>query len=61
MNEKKSKTYPMYFAIFGFMLIIANGTDLLITGAGNIPTWVSLVGLIFIIIAFILGKRENKI
>jgi len=49
----------MYFAIFGFMLIIATGTDLFITGIGNIPTWVAIIGLILIIIALILRKRES--
>jgi uncharacterized membrane protein YkvI len=60
MNKnKKNKSYPMYFAIFGFMLIIATGTDLFITRVGNIPTWVSIIGLILIIIALILRKRES--
>jgi hypothetical protein len=60
MNKhEKNKSYPMYFAIFGFMLIIATGTDLFITGVGVIPTWVSIIGLILIVIALILRKREN--
>ena len=58
-KHEKNKSYPIYFAIFGFMLIIATGTDLFITGVGVIPTWVSIIGLILIIIALILRKRES--
>jgi hypothetical protein len=56
MSEKTS-FYPLLFVVFGFMMIIANGVDLLI-GSENIPIIVSIIGLIMILIGMILRKRE---
>ena len=47
MSEKES-FYPLLFAVFGFMMIIATGVDFLI-GSNNIPMIISVIGLIMII------------
>ena len=57
--EKKESIYPLLFAVFGFMLIIANGVDFLL-GNNTMPLTVSIIGLILIIIAMSLRKREQK-
>ena len=57
--EKKESIYPLLFAVFGFMLIIANGVDFLL-GNNTMPLIVSIIGLILIIIAMSLRKREQK-
>ena len=57
MPEKES-FYPMLFAVFGFMMIIATGVDFLI-GSENIPIIVSIIGLILILIAMYLRNREK--
>jgi hypothetical protein len=57
-NQQQSK-FALLFAVFGFMLIIATGTDMLL-GSNSIPTAVSIVGLILIIIAMLLKKRLNS-
>ncbi len=57
MSEKES-FYPMLFAVFGFMMIIATGVDFLI-GSENIPIIVSIIGLILILIAMYLRNREK--
>jgi LPXTG-motif cell wall-anchored protein len=56
--SKKESFYPLLFAVFGFMMIIATGVDLLI-GSENIPIIVSIIGLILILIAMYLRKRKN--
>ena len=56
MSEKNS-FYPLLFAVFGFMMIIATGVDFLL-GSENIPMIVSVIGLIMILIAMFLRKRE---
>jgi hypothetical protein len=57
--RRKESIYPLLFAVFGFMLIIANGVDLLI-GNFNVPLYVSIIGLILIIIAMGLRKKEKN-
>jgi hypothetical protein len=54
--SKKTSFYPLLFVVFGFMLIIATGVDLLI-GSENIPMIVSIFGLIMIVVGSILRKR----
>ncbi|MCJ2513610.1 MAG: hypothetical protein LN408_04115 [Candidatus Thermoplasmatota archaeon] len=58
MSEKNS-FYPLLFAVFGFMMIIATGVDFLL-GSENIPMIVSVIGLIMILIAMFLRKRERS-
>ena len=58
MSEKNS-FYPLLFAVFGFMMIIATGVDFLL-GSENIPMIVSVIGLIMILIAMFLRKRESS-
>lgn len=59
MEERNESSYPLLFAVFGFMLIIANGVDLLL-GNNSIPIIVSIIGLLLIIIAMFLRKRERN-
>lgn len=59
MEERNESSYPLLFAVFGFMLIIANGVDLLL-GNNSIPIIVSIIGLFLIIIAMFLRKRERN-
>ena len=56
MSEQIS-FYPLLFAVFGFMMIIATGVDFLI-GSENIPLIVSIIGLIMILVGMMLRKRE---
>lgn len=56
MEGKKESSLPLLFAVFGFMLIIANGVDMLL-GNNKIPVVVSIIGLVLIIIAMFLRKR----
>ena len=58
MEEKKESILPLLFAVFGFMLIIANGVDMLL-GNNEIPVIVSIIGLVLIIIAMVLRKKEK--
>ena len=58
MEERKESSFALLFAVFGFMLIVANGVDLLL-GNNNIPIIVSIIGLLLIIIAMFLRKRER--
>jgi small neutral amino acid transporter SnatA (MarC family) len=58
MEEKKESILPLLFAIFGFMLIIATGVDMLL-GNNKIPIIISIIGLFLIIIAMIFRKREG--
>jgi hypothetical protein len=58
MSENES-FYPLLFAVFGFMMIIATGVDFLI-GSESIPMIVSVLGLLMIIIAMILRKRKRS-
>ncbi len=58
MSETNS-FYPLLFAVFGFMMIIATGVDFLL-GSENIPMIVSVIGLIMILIAMFLRKRERS-
>jgi len=52
--------YSLLFAVFGYMLIIATGVDFLL-GNNSIPLFVSLIGLILILIAMYLRKKERAI
>lgn len=45
-------------AIFGFLLIIATGTSLMLNG--DIPLFISIIGLFLLIIATLLRKRERE-
>jgi hypothetical protein len=56
MEEKKESILPLLFAVLGFMLIIATGVDMLL-GNNEIPVIVSIIGLVFIVIAMFLRKK----
>ena len=56
MEEKKESILPLLFAVFGFMLIIATGVDMLL-GNNEIPVIVSIIGLVLIVIAIFLRKK----
>ena len=56
MGEQKESIFALLFAVFGFMLIIATGVDLLL-GNNSIPIIVSIIGLVLIITAMALRKR----
>jgi hypothetical protein len=58
MEERKESSFALLFAVLGFMLIIANGVDILL-GNNSIPLIISIIGLLFIIIAMFLRKRER--
>ena len=59
MEERKESRFALLFAVFGFMLIIATGVDLLLRSIiKNI--FVSFIGLVLIIIAMALRKRERR-
>ena len=60
MERQKESKFALLFAVFGFMLIIANGVDFLL-GNNSIPMIVSIIGLVLIIVAMILRKKERKI
>lgn len=61
MEKQNVSFYPMLFAVFGFMLIIAASVDFLL-GNNSIPFAASLIGLILIIVAMALRKRDkNKV
>jgi|GEM_PF-2599208 len=57
MSSNKDSRFAVYFVIFGFMLIIATGTDMLLSDNKTIPLWVSLIGLVLILIGFLLRKQ----
>jgi len=57
----KNQTYSnisLLLAVFGFMLIIATGTDFLLD-KNSIPMVVSIIGLSFIIIAMMIKRKIN--
>ncbi|MDG6228484.1 MAG: hypothetical protein QCH96_00800 [Candidatus Thermoplasmatota archaeon] len=57
----KNQTYSnisLLLAVFGFMLIIATGTDFLLD-KNSIPMMVSIIGLSFIIIAMMIKRKIN--
>jgi len=56
-NMKKSR-YSLLFAVFGYMLIIAAGVDFLL-GHNSIPLFASIIGLVLIMVAMILRKKES--
>jgi len=58
MGEQKESRFALLFAVFGFMLIIATGVDLIL-GNNNIPIIVSIIGLVLIITATVLRKRAG--
>jgi hypothetical protein len=57
MASKSGEKYALLIAVFGFMLIIATGVNMLI-GDDSIPPLVSIIGLILIIVAMMLKKRS---
>jgi hypothetical protein len=57
MYSRNDSKIALPLAAIGFMLIIANGMDLLL-GNYNIPMAISFIGLACIIIAMILRKRK---
>lgn len=59
MENQKNSRFALPFAVFGFMLIIATGTDLII-GTNKIPLFVSIIGLCLIIIAMLLKRRAER-
>ncbi len=59
MERQKESKFALLFAVFGFMLIIANGVDFIL-GNNSIPMIVSIIGLVLIIVAMILRKKERK-
>ena len=58
MEKQNVSIYPLLMAVFGFMFIIAASVDFLI-GKNSIPFTVSLIGLMLIIVAMVLRKREK--
>ena len=59
MGEQKESRFALLFAVFGFMLIIATGVDLLL-GSNNIPIIVSIFGLVLIMTVMTLRKRARR-
>ena len=59
MGEQKESRFALLFAVFGFMLIIATGVDFLL-GNNKITIIISIIGLVLIIIAMVLRKRERR-
>jgi len=60
-NPMKNKILPrlsLPFVVFGFMLIIATGFNMIL-GDDTIPIIVSIIGLVFIIIGMTLRKRNQ--
>lgn len=49
----------MPLAIFGFLLIIATGTSMLLNES-QIPPFVAIAGLILLLIATYIQKKERK-
>lgn len=58
MNKVYSKfsKLSLPFAVFGFLLIIATGSSMILN-EGKIPLFVSFIGLILIVLAMILRKK----
>jgi hypothetical protein len=59
MEKQNTSFYPMLFAVFGFMLIIASGFDFILEN-NTIPFSASLIGLILLIVAMALRKRDKN-
>ncbi len=59
MEKQKKSRFALLFAVFGFMLIIAKGTDMII-GGDNLPMIVPIIGLSLIIIAMLLRRRTQR-
>ncbi|MBS3749558.1 MAG: hypothetical protein KGY65_04180 [Candidatus Thermoplasmatota archaeon] len=62
MNPSKPLKYRLALplAVFGFMLIIATGTSMILNRNDNIPLIISIIGLILLIIAVMLRKEEKQ-
>jgi len=58
MSEKRESKYLLFLAVFGFMLIIATGANMVI-GDNTIPPLVSIIGLVLIIVAMLLRKKSQ--
>ena len=59
MEKQKESRFALLFAVFGFMLIIATGVDLLLEN-NKFPIIVSIIGLVLIITAMALRKRARR-
>lgn len=57
MKNNIGGRFALPLAVFGFMLIIATGFNMLL-GKDTIPLIVSVIGLILVIIAMILRKKS---
>ena len=59
MDKNTFSRLALPFAVIGFMIIIATGFNMLI-GDNTIPLIVSVIGLLFVIIAMILRKKSME-
>ena len=61
--DSESKTFlskiSIPLAIFGFLLIIATGTSMLLNES-QIPPYVAIIGLILLLIATYIQKKEKR-
>ncbi len=65
MNQSQSKKskFALPLAVFGFLLIIATGTSMLIyefQEGTSIPLFVAIIGLVLLIIAIMLRRKEME-
>jgi len=56
MNKQLLSRLALPFAVFGFMLIIATGFNMLLQ-RNTIPLFVSIIGLMFVVIAMVFRKK----
>ena len=56
MNKQLLSRLALPFAVFGFMLIIATGFNMLLQ-RDTIPLFVSIIGLMFVVIAMVFRKK----
>lgn len=59
MEKHQDSKFALPLAVFGFMLIIATGVNMLI-GKEEIPNIVAIVGLLLLICAMWLRKRSQQ-
>lgn len=61
MNKESSHLpgITRLLAVFGFLLIIATGTSLVLNQS-QIPPYVAIIGLVLLVVATILQKRNQK-
>ncbi len=62
MTSSKPFKYKLALplAVFGFMLIIATGTSMLLNQNDHFPLIVAFIGLILLIIAITIRKEEKQ-